>query len=904
MSPFEPVADSLLAHASFVRRVARSLAGADADDLAQDTWAAALQAGAAEVRSARGWLATIVANLWRNASRAAARRQRREAAAAGRVADSGPSVAAILEREEVRRQVVEAVVALPERLRQVVLLHFYEGLDSFAIGRRLDLPPSTVRSRLQQALAALRARLDAEHGDRRAAWATPLAGWAGAPAPARLGLLLRVVWPLRAVLGAFALGLLAWLTLPLWSGGPGAPPPPAPGPIGFAETKREAAPQTAERPAQRVAAEVPAAAPGQGPEDLWGRVVAAADGAPVAAADVVLQHSDGDDHAGLDPACSRRVAVVGEVRSDAGGWFRFRVARALQHRLVVKAAGFATGHESMCTGGSELVVRLDRPASVAGTVKTTEGAPLGDVLVEALERGGSAARETTRTAADGSFLLTDLASRPTHLAVHPSGLQAPEWRLVEPTPGRSLQVEFTVAAGRSVKGTVHDAETKLPIAGARVATSWAMEDAVVTGADGAFECRGLQERDGLYVQAEGYGDEVLPRLGERSGEPVDVVMRRGFVVTGRVVDPAGLAIEGAYVAAAADVWMPGPVNRTFWRTAAMAPDGRFVLRDLTRTFAPDAFRAPQWQVALRAPGHGTRVLAVPRAAADPGDRDLGELVLQPQGILEGRLVDGEGHPVERATIEVRGVANGLGDLLERGSPVPDAVLIFQRHTTATAPDGRFRLAGLGAGSYQLRAEVPGRTWSVESGPHEVADGVIVVLPDLIADAGLGIEGTVQWNGRPGLPAGTHLTIYAFGAMREQRYAEVAADGRFRIERLEPGKFLLAALDVPNGLALLPQRDVAAGARDVILRLVAAEPIEGRVVGADGAPVRGVQVVFWPAGVVFAHHVTTDGEGHFRLEAAPGVVGKVTAQDPVNMFRQVQQTDVVAGTRDLVLKLPK
>jgi len=41
--PFDSVADSLLVHASFVQRLARSLAGQGGDDLAQDTWTAALQ---------------------------------------------------------------------------------------------------------------------------------------------------------------------------------------------------------------------------------------------------------------------------------------------------------------------------------------------------------------------------------------------------------------------------------------------------------------------------------------------------------------------------------------------------------------------------------------------------------------------------------------------------------------------------------------------------------------------------------------------------------------------------------------------------------------------------------------------------------------------------------------------
>jgi DNA-directed RNA polymerase specialized sigma24 family protein len=112
MTSNNPVAESLLVHASFVQRLARGLAGPDGDDLAQDTWAAALQAKDAQVQSARSWLATIAANLRRNGARAARRRAQHETAAVPSQ-QAEPSVTEILEREEVRRQVVEAVVALP-----------------------------------------------------------------------------------------------------------------------------------------------------------------------------------------------------------------------------------------------------------------------------------------------------------------------------------------------------------------------------------------------------------------------------------------------------------------------------------------------------------------------------------------------------------------------------------------------------------------------------------------------------------------------------------------------------------------------------------------------------------------------------------------------------------------------
>lgn len=901
-----PVVDSLLVHASFVQRLARGLAGQDGDDLAQDTWVQALAADPTDLRRERGWLATVAANLWRNHRRGAVRRQQREAVAGAAVVAAAPSVAAILEREELRRRVVAAVVELPERLRRVVLLRFFEGLDSARIGQQLALPASTVREQLQRALAQLRRRLDAEHGERRAAWAMPLAGWFGSPATSGLGALLRVVWPLRVVGGAFALLLLAWLTQPLWFGAPGAPPVPPAGPIEVVTANREPEPARPEAAPQRqLASQEAAAADVRGPEDLWGRIVAAADGAPVVGAEVVLEHRDADEMTSIDLEHGKRVDVLGTVRSDAEGRFQFRVARALQHRLLVRAAGFATRREAKCTGGSEFVVRLDRASFVDGTVRSKDGTPLGDVLVEASRQGSTGSGESTRTAPDGSFFLGGLGSRPTYVIVSPKGMLAPNWELVELAPGQGKRLDFTVEPGRIARGVVRDAESKASIVGALVSNSWTMEDSVTTAADGSYEFRGFGAGQSLYVRADGYADEAQPVVNKEDVVVVDFALVRGDDVTGRVVDPTGRAIAGTYVAAAADQVLRSGYHHTHWRPAFVAADGRFRIRGLGRTFqhVNGIQNWHQWQLLVRAPGHGTRVLALPVRQLAPGDLDVGSVVLQPQALLEGRVVDPEGRPVVRAEVTLQGAANGIGLLLAPGATAPEPQTHFGQRQTFTTADGTFRFAGLGGGSYRLRAQPDGKQWDIEGGPYELVDGAIFTAPDLVADPGLVIQGTLRLAGRRELPAGSRFTIYAHGEQSEQQSAKVAADGAFRIERLDPGTYVLSVLDVPKGFAMAPRPGVAAGTKDLELTLAIAATIEGRVVGPKDQPVRGMRVNFWPEGVVFGHGVTTDAEGKFRLEVAPGVTGKVSAQDPDNMFRQVHQVNVTAGARELVLKLP-
>jgi RNA polymerase sigma-70 factor, ECF subfamily len=50
----------------------------------------------------------------------------------------------------------EAIAALPENCRQVLLLHYYEGLPCHEVGRRLGMPLGTVTKTLSRAYALLR----------------------------------------------------------------------------------------------------------------------------------------------------------------------------------------------------------------------------------------------------------------------------------------------------------------------------------------------------------------------------------------------------------------------------------------------------------------------------------------------------------------------------------------------------------------------------------------------------------------------------------------------------------------------------------------------------------------------------------------------------------------------------
>ncbi len=164
-----PTPESLLQHASWAHSLARSLVGeAAADDLVQDTWLAALKAEPSTDRSLKPWLGTVIGNLSRQRSRGASRRQAREAEA---VRDgSEPSASELTERAESQKLLMEQLLHLDEDLREALLLKYFEGLSAAEIGRRKNLPASTVKTRLQRGLEAMRISLESHFGGDRSAW--------------------------------------------------------------------------------------------------------------------------------------------------------------------------------------------------------------------------------------------------------------------------------------------------------------------------------------------------------------------------------------------------------------------------------------------------------------------------------------------------------------------------------------------------------------------------------------------------------------------------------------------------------------------------------------------------------------------------------------------------------------
>lgn len=153
-------------HRRRIWRVVTSVArGADAEDLAQEAFVRAYRS----LRSYRAespfeaWLTRIAVNAAHDYQKSAWRRRvvsfddMPEGAA-----EAACTVDADLVRREVQRRVRAEVAALPERQRNPIWLHYFEGFSVAEISRLENIAESTVRSRvlagmkrLQKALSSL-----------------------------------------------------------------------------------------------------------------------------------------------------------------------------------------------------------------------------------------------------------------------------------------------------------------------------------------------------------------------------------------------------------------------------------------------------------------------------------------------------------------------------------------------------------------------------------------------------------------------------------------------------------------------------------------------------------------------------------------------------------------------------
>jgi len=845
----------LLAHAAWLRRLAQRLVGDAtlADELVQDTWIAALRHPPSVERPVRPWLRHVLKNAARFRWRGEAHRAAREQAVAMR---DGAALSSheLVERHETQQLLARLVTELDEPFRTAVLLRYAEGLAPSDIARRLGVPAGTIRWRLHEGIARLRAQLDALHDGERRTWVlalTPLLeGFVMAPVTK----LVPVLVLLLALLVSIA---TAWLVV--------RPAPPA-------TVASSSPPPSLEAPAAAPADRIPSlAAPpgwiaqaGVAARRVAGRVVA--DGAPVAGARVRL--TSDLSLTGRSPAR--------ELRSDAHGRFDFGVQ--LARELTVSAAAAdrlaAIEHVDLRDPGvtSDALELVLEPclAALYGKVVDAAGTPIAHAQLLREDAIGS---EST---ASGDY---ELCTRPRALTeqqlrvvVRADGYGA--IMLDAGLPGR-VRHDFVlspeaVVAGRAIgpDGPVANARIWLERADAttRRETEQSARLIAATDDDGRFRFTGVA--GGRHRVGGGSGattaTPLVVSVAAGGTREITLAMRAAGTLHGRVLR-AGRPVAGAHVRTDDGASVE----------AVSQADGSFVLDGV-----------PPGRVRLTASPYRVRS---PDELGEDRARDV-VLEVEPRGALRGLVRSrGELAPRARVCAGLLGAANACA--------FADAA-------------GRFALVELAAGDYQLFADDARRDAAARGVRFTLAEGeqrsLDVELGNEQRIAGRVVDATgaavpgvrVRVTCQPFLDDAECIT----GARGEFTCGPLAGACAY-VPQVFAGPDTSVPFRLLDGAAPIV---LAAGESRGAVRLVIdpeRRAISGTVVDAAGAPIGDARVRTWgdrlePDWLVPAPSALTGPDGAFRIaELAPGryAIEVVTSEG----VRRVER-DVVAGTTGLTL----
>lgn len=453
------------------------------------------------------------------------------------------------------------------------------------------------------------------------------------------------------------------------------------------------------------------------------------------------------------------------------------------------------------------------PASNAGAGSAAAGAVASAVASDAgantvaSDAGVSAVMVAPVTGADGRFVIDGLVPGRFRLRVTGAGLLPAELRYV-PVP--SDEARIVVARQVAIEGTVTDGGK--PVANAPVGLRGDAIGGTIelrTNATGGFRFPNLPEgRYQLFAWQAALAARTVrvARLGAGPFGPVELRLEAASIVVGRVIDRD----EGTGLQAAIELRPSGDDQAP--RYARSGDDGVFRIEGVPNgRWIADAF-VPGYQspggVELAA-GHG-----------------IAELALTRGGAIEGRVLDGDGHPVAGATVRSLGAGQNPTEI-----------------STEVDRDKLRRFSGRTAAPVPVAA--PG---ALDADPQLIARGELGVLvgpiPPIpppgahVAQAAVAVDPSLA--GEPAaLPVDpARASIWTTGA-----------DGQYRIRGF--GKTKVTVLASAGGFAEARSRQVAIEPGQLItgidLVLTPGTLIVGKVTDQHGAPVIGAQVTATPVG---------------------------------------------------------
>ncbi len=469
--------------------------------------------------------------------------------------------------------------------------------------------------------------------------------------------------------------------------------------------------------------------------------------------------------------------------------------------------------------------------------------------------------------ADGRFAFRGLDPDPTYVLCAFAPARASVWRQAR----TGEDVRLVLDARSSVEGTVVEAETGAPVAGAVVRSdggdapresrlnAWLRarlpEPVQTTGADGAFGFSGLRGRVTIAVQSAQH--RLVHRIVHvaNTTEPLRIELHRGRDLVFEIVDgETGAPLSDATIAFPALGDGAEPILRA---DAA----GRVVW--VARTADAESKNAQYQWLRAQAPGYADLSVSLDWAA---DANETARIEMLRGATLSGTILAPDGAPRANAVVDLRPV---FAPTIDSDVPQWQKVdSVAQWRSMRSGAQGEYRFDELPVGDWTLAA-----THGHERVPAPVAlrtsePGESVRYNVQLVD-GAAIEGRVTRDGKP-----VAADLVALGPGNDRRNGRADAGGAFRLEGLAPGDWRVAfahggSIDV-KALERTDPRTLAAGETiewDCELAPSGMAAIAGFATFSNGEPVRGVGVsATGPAGVVRLRASTMTGDdGGFRFE---------------------------------------
>jgi RNA polymerase sigma-70 factor (ECF subfamily) len=735
-----------------LRRTARQLGASaeDAEDLVQETIVAALGTGDRwdRQRPLLPWLQEI---LHHHRARQQRERAPRSLVAGAAADDASPPRTAIdaataAEQRELGADLRSALANLPERYRDPLRRFLFDQHSPHQIARDLRQPRTTVRVRLHRGLRQLRQALKR--------WSAPMFAWLLVrPGTAGTGATPRRATVVLPLLAALALCWCWWLFAGATGGS--ATPVLAPTPAADAIAAPSAAPAPVP-PAADQRTEV-ATAPADAVltiqvEDLAGN------GIP--AVGITCTRIDGGD-----PLLHRSEGVT-----DATGRLHFALPPSGRFALQADRGPRVAFDQQPQSRTFRLV--LKELGTVRGRVLLADGAPaaFASVWVGSVPGEPWRGQDVTRTADDGTFVLTHVADATFVAARHPDWCSSnvARWNpghegvlelRLGPAAGRA-SLRVTDAEGRAIAGAMvwaGDTTDGVPLQLTENVAAWRPPPQTgSTDAEGRLALAGLPPGPlPLMVRARGYAPQV-GNLTAVAGQDLahTIVLRAQPPLRGRVLDAAGHGIDGATIACRADE-LGGNID------ALTGADGSF-------EFA--ASPAPPLELMAHHEGHLPQQLRLVAAPTAPI-----ELVLPTAKVVTGIVRD---LPPAAGAARLRATWTASA-----GNGEPRIVSL--------QADGSFTCTANGIGQPQLAMQLPGEPMWRDLGPFTTWHGehVVVQLPAAFAACAT-LQGVLRTSA--GAPLAQARLFVRFDGRDFEELGITDDGGAFRLGPLPLGRFELYA----------------------------------------------------------------------------------------------------------------